>query len=70
VVARRAESRAAGRFDNVPSWVAVRSSAVALAQDGDPEPLQAFVTHGLSSDDQDVANVNYWAYWVGEISEF
>jgi transcriptional regulator with XRE-family HTH domain len=66
---QRAALRAAGRFDNVPSWVAVRSSAVALAQDGDPEPLQAFVTRGLSNDDQNVANVNYWAYWVGEISD-
>ena len=61
--------RAAGRFDNVPSWVAVRSSAVALAQDGDPEPLAAFVARGLGDDDQNTANVNYWAYWVGEIAD-
>ncbi len=66
---QHAALRAAGRFDNVPSWVAVRSSAVALAQEGDPEPLAAFVTRGLGDDDQDIANVNYWAYWVGEIAD-
>jgi hypothetical protein len=66
---QHAALRAAGRFDTVPSWVAVRSSAVALAQEGDPEPLAAFVARGLGDDDQDTANVNYWAYWVGEIGD-
>ncbi|MCO1659732.1 hypothetical protein [Pseudonocardia humida] len=49
--------------------MAVRSSAVALAQDGDPEPLAAFVARGLRDDDQNIANVDYWAYRVGEIAD-
>ena len=35
--------RGAGRTDHVPSWVAVRSSAVALAHSGNRDPLRAFV---------------------------
>jgi transcriptional regulator with XRE-family HTH domain len=66
---QRAAVRTAGHSDSVPSWVAVRSSAVALAQDGDPEPVQAFVARALGDDVQESANVNYWAYWVGEIAE-
>ncbi len=66
---QRAALRAAGRFGSVPSWVVVRSSAVALAQDGDPEPLQRFVARGLTDDKQEAANLNYWAYWIGEITD-
>jgi transcriptional regulator with XRE-family HTH domain len=61
--------RAAGRTDHVPSWVAVRSSAIALAQNGDREPLHAFVANGLVSGKQETANLNYWAYWVGEFPD-
>lgn len=57
----------AGRTDHVPSWVAVRSSAVALAYIGDRDPLRAFVQRALATDQQEQANLNYWAYWVGEI---
>lgn len=50
-----------------PSWVSVRSSAVAIAQDGDRDPLERFVARGLVDEQQEIANLNYWAYWVGEI---
>ncbi|MGQ0775607.1 MAG: HD domain-containing protein [Pseudonocardiales bacterium] len=53
--------------DHVPSWVAVRSSAVALAQTGDRDPLRAFVQRALTTDRQEQANLDYWAYWVGEV---
>lgn len=61
--------RLAGRRADVPSWVAVWSSAVALAQDGDGDPLQGFVARGPADIDQEVANLNYWAYWVGETTD-
>jgi len=65
---RRAVS-SAGPADDVPSWLAVRSSAVALASTGNRDPLAAFVSTGLADDTQEAANLNYWAYWVGEISD-
>ncbi|MGH3753577.1 MAG: helix-turn-helix domain-containing protein [Pseudonocardiaceae bacterium] len=59
--------RKAGRTDHVPSWVAVRSSAVGLAWGGDRDPLRAFLQRALATDQMEQANLNYWAYWVGEI---
>jgi hypothetical protein len=61
--------RLADRIDDIPSWIFVRSSAVALTRSGDREPMLAFVTAGLSDDNQALANLNYWAYWVGEMRE-
>lgn len=49
-----------------PSWVAGRSLAVAKAVAGDPEQLRRFIAHQLATDDQEVANLNYWANWCGE----
>jgi transcriptional regulator with XRE-family HTH domain len=59
--------RHAGRTDQVPSWVNVRSSAVALAFEGDREPLRAFVERTVATEALEQANLNYWAYWVGEL---
>jgi DNA-binding XRE family transcriptional regulator len=59
--------RDAGRTDQVPSWVVVRSSAVALANSGDRDPLRAFLRYALATNRLEQANLNYWAYWVGEI---
>jgi transcriptional regulator with XRE-family HTH domain len=59
--------RDAGCTDAVPSWVVVRSSAVAMAYGGDRDPLRAFLKHTLATDQLEQANLNYWAYWVGEI---
>ncbi|HET9254755.1 MAG TPA: helix-turn-helix transcriptional regulator [Pseudonocardiaceae bacterium] len=61
--------RDAGRTDDVPSWVAVRSSAVALSHSGDREPLRILLRHSLEHDRLEQANLNYWAYWVGEIDQ-
>lgn len=52
---------------DLPTWVAARSSALALARFGDRDPVQAFVQQALTNEQQEVANLNYWAYWVGEI---
>jgi transcriptional regulator with XRE-family HTH domain len=59
--------RHAERHGCVPSWVVVRSSAVALAYGGDRDPLRAYLQHALTTDQSEQANLNYWAYWVGEI---
>jgi hypothetical protein len=64
---QRRALRDAGGTDHVPSWVAVRSSAVALAHSGDRDPLRTFLHQALVTDRQEQANLNYWAYWVGEI---
>jgi transcriptional regulator with XRE-family HTH domain len=66
---QRRALRKVGRADDVPSWVSVRSSAVALAQKGNRDPLRAFVDGGLRTEEHDVANLNYWAYWVGEYAD-
>ncbi|MGH3589240.1 MAG: hypothetical protein ACRDQ0_23260, partial [Pseudonocardia sp.] len=59
--------RNTGRGDNISSCVVVRSSAVALAYSGDREPLRAFLQRTSATDRLEQANLNYWAYWVGEI---
>jgi len=58
--------RMARRINDIPSWVSVRSAAVALAHAGDRDPLSTFVATGLVDQNQQIANLNYWAYWVGE----
>lgn len=49
-----------------PQWAVARSQAVTSAHEGDPEPLRHFIRHGLADDAGIEANLNYWAYWVGE----
>ncbi|MGH3826058.1 MAG: hypothetical protein ACRDQX_02615 [Pseudonocardiaceae bacterium] len=49
--------------------MAVRSSAVALAHGGERDPLWAVLQHTLATDQLEQANLNYWAYWVGEIDD-
>ncbi|MGH3931429.1 MAG: helix-turn-helix domain-containing protein, partial [Pseudonocardiaceae bacterium] len=44
--------RNADRADHLPSWVAVRSSAVALAFTGDRDPIRAFIHQALITDQQ------------------
>lgn len=59
--------RHAKHHDSVSSWIVVRSCAVALAYEGDRDPLRAYLRHVLTTDQSEQANLNYWAYWVGEI---
>lgn len=50
-----------------PDWVAGRSLAVARACQGDREQLHHFIAHQLADTDIcEAANLNYWAYWIGE----
>jgi transcriptional regulator with XRE-family HTH domain len=54
----------AGRFS--PSWAEARSIAVAVSRQGDPDALLRFIAAGRDDDSWQTANLNYWAYWVGE----
>jgi hypothetical protein len=46
-------------------WGVMRSLSIALAHLGEPDALDEFVTHGLSSDDGIAANLRCWTSWVG-----
>jgi hypothetical protein len=49
-----------------PQWVTERSLAVALSRFGDREALWRYLRTGFCSDQCEVANLHYWAYWIGE----
>lgn len=68
VAAERREQRHLRRSDGWnPTWVAARSLAVAHTFQGDPGQLRDFITHRLAGNDLcEAANLNYWAYWIGE----
>ncbi|MGW7367572.1 hypothetical protein ACWGI8_30165 [Streptomyces sp. NPDC054841] len=49
-----------------PHWAEARSTATALARQGDPRPLLDFIDRATADDDAaEAANLNYWAYWLG-----
>jgi DNA-binding XRE family transcriptional regulator len=49
-----------------PRWAEARSVAAALARQGDPELLRDFIARSLTDNDAaEVANLNYWAHWLG-----
>lgn len=52
-----------------PEWPVNRSHAVSEALRGNPEPLSRFIVEGLASDQNITANLNYWAYWTGELAD-
>ncbi|ANY10621.1 helix-turn-helix domain-containing protein [Pseudonocardia sp. HH130630-07] len=52
-----------------PAWAVARSQAVASSHQGDLEPLRRFIAQALSNEQGIEANLNYWAYWVGESPE-
>ena len=49
-----------------PSWAEARSIAIALDRQGDADSLIRFLQAGRDNDAWEIANLNYWAYWVGE----
>lgn len=51
------------------TWPLVRSTASALTRVGDPEPMRRFITDQLGDDTGETANLNYWAFWTGELGE-
>ncbi|MEU4392227.1 helix-turn-helix domain-containing protein [Kribbella sp. NPDC023855] len=54
---------------NLPAGIAARSATIALARRGDSDPLRYFIKHTLNSEPHAAANLAYWAYWLGEITE-
>ncbi|MCO8271811.1 helix-turn-helix domain-containing protein [Actinoplanes sp. TRM 88003] len=52
---------------NIAELLEARSASVALAVAGDGTHLHDFVAH-MTHQSQQVANLNYWAYWIGELS--
>jgi transcriptional regulator with XRE-family HTH domain len=61
--------RSPGSLDEwTPRWPVARSAAFAAAQAGDLDPIHRFIDRGLANDHLVSANLNYWAYWVGEHS--
>lgn len=51
------------------SWPLARSTASALTRLGDPEPMRRFISEQLSDETGERANLNYWAFWTGDLSE-
>jgi transcriptional regulator with XRE-family HTH domain len=63
--------RATGRRvadDDIEGLLKARSASVALASTGDSDVLHDFV-RTLSRGRAETANLNYWAYWIGELPE-
>ncbi|WP_241562053.1 transcriptional regulator [Streptomyces hoynatensis] len=52
-------------FSSTSEWSEARSLATSLARYGERDVLRAFIDHGTSDDSAEVANLNYWAYWLG-----
>lgn len=58
------------KFDRwSPQWLERRSLVMAMASRGDPEPIQRFIQTAHGSDEFEMANLNYWAYWAGELRD-
>ncbi len=53
---------------NITELLEARSASVALAMAGDSTHLHDFVDH-MTDQSEERANLNYWAYWIGELSD-
>lgn len=51
-----------------PNWPLARSTASALTRLGDPEPMRRFIANQLGDEAGERANLNYWAFWVGDLT--
>lgn len=56
------------RDGDIAGLLEARSASVALASSGDFTHIHDFVSQ-MSGTRAEVANLNYWAYWIGELSE-
>lgn len=65
---RRIAVRAVDLRD-VPGGIATRSASLALARQGDVEPVRHFIQGTLMENKQLLGTLTYWAYWLGEIPE-
>lgn len=65
---RRTAARSINERD-LPSGILSRTASLALARQGDLEPVRHFIQGTLSNDNQTLASLTYWAYWLGEIPD-
>ena len=47
------------------TWADARSLATSLTRHGEYDALHAFIDRGLSDEAGELANLNYWAHWLG-----
>jgi transcriptional regulator with XRE-family HTH domain len=68
----RDEWRRAGRSNvrdgDITGLLEARSASVALASAGEPTHIYDFVEQ-MTDTRAEVANLNYWAHWIGELSD-
>ncbi len=54
---------------NIPAAILSRSAALAMARQGDSEPVRRYIQSTVDNDAHAVANLTYWAYWLGEVPD-
>ncbi|MFD7537522.1 XRE family transcriptional regulator [Streptomyces sp. NPDC059819] len=53
--------------DYTPRWIEARTAATVAARQGDPGPLYDFVDAMADDQHSELANLAYWAYWLGSM---
>src|SRR5262249_25835725 len=63
-------TRAAGSLQRwAADWLRARAPVLGPSLPRAPPPPRRFMGAARGSDQTEIANLNYWAYWVGELGE-